>query len=156
MPKFEIRKFKSQRGHEGPGYYCELWMDGKHIAECFDEGNGGPVLVQYDSPEVRQAVYAHIKTLPPHHWEADQWSEAHDSPMDEELFMMELVEAFEIDKMFKRKCKTKTLFRLKGDKPDEYHIYAKPFTAVLADGMRKHYGDTLLEIINERFLAERK
>ena len=90
MPKFEIKKFRSQRGHEGPGYYCELWMDGKLAAHCYDDCNGGSPIVHYVSPQVRHRVLAHIKTMPPYHWEADEYNEAHDSPMDEELFLLQL------------------------------------------------------------------
>jgi hypothetical protein len=149
MPKFEVKKFKKQMGHEGPGYHCQLFMDGRHIAECFDEGNGGPVLVQYDTAEARQTVYAHIKSLPPYHWEKDQYTEAHDSPMDEELFMMVLVEDFQN----RKDCQKKTLFKLGGKKPGLYQIN-KPYSPEIAKFLRDKYGADLVEIVNETLVRE--
>ena len=149
MPKFEIKKFKSQRGHEGPGYACELWMDDKLAAHCYDEGRGGSPLVQYVSGDVGRQIRQHILTMPPYHWEKSKWEEAHDSPMDEELFMLQLVCAFETQKTYIRQCKKQTLIRLKTDTPTQYHIYKKPYTPELATQIRKHYGDQLAEIINE-------
>ena len=61
-----------------------------------------------------------------------------------------LVCEHEIRKMFTRKCKTQTLFRLKGDKPDEYRAIKAAFTPAVAEQIRRKYGDQLLEIINER------
>ena len=37
------RSFRSRRGHEGPGFYCVLWVDGVKGAEAIDQGDGGPV-----------------------------------------------------------------------------------------------------------------
>ena len=50
----------------------------------------------------------------------------------------------------KRKCRTQTLIRLKGDKPDEYRAIKAAFTPAVAEQIRRKYGDRLLEIINER------
>ena len=149
MPKFELKKFHSNQGHEGPGYACELWMDGKLAAHCYNEGNGGSPIMHYASGEIARTIRAHILTMPPYHWDADEYSEEHDSPMDEELFMLQLVCDYETRKTYIRQCKKNTLIRLKTDKPCEYHVYKKPYTPELAAGIRKHYGDQLAEIINE-------
>ena len=152
MPKFELKKFHENRGHEGMGYDCELWMDGKLAAHCNNEGGGGPDMYHFVSKDMERKVMAHIATLPPYRWEATEFTEAHDSPMNMDIFMMELICEFQANKAFKRQCKTKTLFRLKGDAADEYHLSKQVFTPKIAEGIRKHYGDQLLEIINERFL----
>jgi hypothetical protein len=151
MPKFELKKFHENRGHEGLGYDCDLYMDGVLVCHSNNEGGGGPDMHHFVSKEMRDKVMAHIATLPPHRWTEDD-IDMEDSPMDMDLFMMELVGEFQANKAFKRQCKTKTLFRLKTDKPNEYHVSKQVFTAKIAEGMRKHYGDQLLEIINERFL----
>ena len=151
MPKFEIKKFHENRGHEGVGYDCELWMDGELVCHSNNEGGGGCDLHHFASVEMRKKMDAHIATLPPHHWE--EGFDMDDSPMDMDLFMMNLIAEIQENKAFKRQCKTKTLIRLKGDKPGEYHIYKQAFTPKLAEGIRKHYGDQLVEIINERFVG---
>ena len=154
MPKFELKKYKGQVGHEGPGYACELWMDGKLAAHCFDEGNGGSPILQYVSPEVRRQIQEHISTMPPFHWEADDYHNASDEPMTQELFMLQLVEAHETRKTFVRQCKTKTLFRLKSDKSDEYHICKQAYSPIIVEWLRKQFGDNLVEIINETLAKE--
>ena len=74
--------------------------------------------------------------------------------MDEELFLLQLVTVYETRKAFARKCKTQVCFRLKTDKADEYHVYKKPYSPELARQMRQHYGDQLVEIINETLSNE--
>ena len=151
MPKFELKKFHQNRGHEGLGYDCELWMDGKLAAHCNNEGGGGSDMIRYATPEMQRKVEAHIATLPPYHWGEEDFH-LDDSPMTIDLLMMTLITEMQTNKAFKRQCKTKTLFRLKGDAADEYHSSKQVFTPKIAEGIRKHYGDQLLEIINERFL----
>ena len=151
MPKFELKKFHENRGHEGLGYDCELWMDGKFVCHSNNEGGGGPDMHHFASREMEEKVMAHLATLPPHRWTKDD-IDMEDSPMDMDLFMMELICEFQANKAFKRQCKTKTLFRLKTDKPNEYHVHKQAYSPKIAEGLRKHFGDQLLEIINERFL----
>ena len=151
MPRFEIKKFHENRGHEGLGYDCDLYMDGVLVCHSNNEGGGAPDMHRFVSKEMREKVMAHIATLPPHHWDE---SDMHldDSPMDMDLFMMELICEFQTNKTWKRQCRTKTLFTLVGDKKDEYHIHKQAYSPKVAEGLRKHFGDKLVEIINERFL----
>ena len=69
---------------------------------------------------------------------------------DADWVIKDLVCEHETRKAFARKCKTQTLFRLKGDKPDEYRAIKAAFTPAVAEQIRRKYGDQLLEIINER------
>jgi len=64
--------------------------------------------------------------------------------------IVDLICELEVRKALKRKCRTQTLIRLKGDKPDEYRALKVAFTPAVAEQVRKRYGDRLLEIINER------
>lgn len=150
MPKFEIKRFHENHGHEGLGYDCDLYMDGVLVCHSNNEGGGGCDLHHWASKEMREKMLAYIATLPPHHWdESDLHLE--DQPMDMDLFMMNLICEFQTNKTFKRQCKTKTLFTLKSDKRDEYHIHKQAYSPAIVAGLRKHYGDQLVEIINERF-----
>jgi hypothetical protein len=64
--------------------------------------------------------------------------------------IVDLIGELEVRKTLKRKCRTQTLIRLKGDKPDEYRAIKVAFTPAVAEQIRRKYGDQLVEIINER------
>jgi len=64
--------------------------------------------------------------------------------------IVDLVCELEARKALKRKCRTQTLIRLKGDKLEEYRIIKVAFSPAVAEQVRRKYGDRLLEIINER------
>ena len=145
MPKFELKKFHKNKGHEGEGFYCELWMDGQLVAVVIDEGNGGPPLYQWKSREAREKVYAHIATLPDKHHSAGHGMEAWVEKADEETFICDLVELHHI----KKACKKHTCFRVKGQEDGSFYELAHPYTPEVAADIRKKHGDNLLVIFNE-------
>ena len=60
------------------------------------------------------------------------------------------LDAFETAQWFKRKCKTKTLFRLKEDRdPDAWRIVNRPYTPLVMALLVKHYGKDIAEVANE-------
>lgn len=59
-----------------------------------------------------------------------------------------------MNKAFCKECQTKTLFRLKSDKPEDYRVLEIPYSQELKETLEHHHGDNLAEIINERFLPE--
>ena len=64
--------------------------------------------------------------------------------------IVEMVCELELRRTFKKKCKTQTIIRLKGDKPEEYRAIKVAYTPAVAEEIRRKYGERLLEIINER------
>jgi hypothetical protein len=156
MPKFQIKKFHQNMGHEGPGFACELHMDGKLLAHVYDEGNGGSPLYQWESREVADEFHAYLKTLPDKVYPADPEcgiAKPLSVKADEETFINDLVEAHERDteqKAMVRACKKKLLFRLKSDGRNiAYHTLDASYSASTANFVRQKYAADLLEIINE-------
>jgi hypothetical protein len=159
MPRFELRKYHKNMGHEGEGFACELWMDGALAAHVIDEGGGGPPLYQWASRETAAEVLDHIKTLPEKTYPADPKhgiNEAFSHPADQESFIWDLVAAHLEDKRVRRAAKTKLLFKLKSDAGTDvaYRTLKTPYSEQAAEFVRKKYGDDLLEIINETLAKE--
>jgi hypothetical protein len=145
-PKFEIKKFKVNRGHEGTGFYCHLWVDGVRGAEVIDEGNGGSCHWYWFDQGARKKFEAHVAAQPERPY--GNGMEGTCKPDADEV-IAGIIDEQEIRKKWARACKTKTLFRLKADKPEEYRVMKAPFTDGLALQLRTKHQDNLLEIINE-------
>ena len=64
MPKFELKKFKSQMGHEGPGFYCLLYVDGVKGAEAINQGDGGMVYWHWFDADAKRKFDEHLASLP--------------------------------------------------------------------------------------------
>jgi hypothetical protein len=151
MLNFELKKYHKNIGHEGEGFYCDLWMEGKLIAHVIDEGNGGSPLFQWENRDAMVKLLDHIKTLPEKVYPPSKFSPELRIPADTETFIWDLVNEHIVRKKCQRSAKTKTLFRLKSDQGTdvEYRTIAMPYSEQLATKMRKQYGDNLAEIINE-------
>ena len=57
------------------------------------------------------------------------------------------------DQRMKRQCKTKTLFRLKGDAEGKYWVCGRVYNEFIKKHLETKYGDKLAEIVNERYAA---
>lgn len=168
---YSIRKFKSFTGMEGLGFNAELCHNGRPVCFVIDEANGGEFNYQwYDwkaervplervdyqgkkftykaTPDEAQFL-AFLASLPS---EKNEWDDKF-SPVDDDSFMAAFVDDYESEKQVKRWCKTKTVFRLKGDPDGEYHTIKQLFNQNLKDWLVKKHGDKLEEILNERFAA---
>jgi hypothetical protein len=65
---------------------------------------------------------------------------------------MALHDKYENDKKFSRLCKNSTLFRLKGDEKGSYRVYKKvPYNEAMKKLLLEKYGDTVEEILNEKY-----
>ena len=74
------------------------------------------------------------------------------SPMDMDLFMMELICEFQTNKASSVSARRRRSSVSRATRRDEYHIHKQAYSPKIAEGLRKHFGDKLVEIINERFL----
>jgi hypothetical protein len=164
---YTIKNVKSFQGREGHGYSCDLYRDGKKVATVTDTANGGSVdfywLDTGKAPRVPITCHNYRDELHTYNGtpEEKQFVEHADgqtyvSPItnkterkDSDIFMSELVDAFENKKRLKRLCKTKTVFALKSQK-GEYYTFNRAYNPQLADMIRAKYGEDLAEIVNER------
>jgi len=150
MPKLEVKSFRSQRGHEGPGFYCILWVDGVKGAEAIDQGDGGMVHWHWFDQEAKRKFDEYVASLPEREMGAEFGLPSMMKKPTADDVIVDLICELEVRKALKRKCRTQTLIRLKGDKPDEYRALKVAFTPAVAEQLRRKYGDQLVEIINER------
>jgi hypothetical protein len=150
MAKFEIKSFRSQRGHEGPGFYCILWVDGVKGAEAIDQGDGGMVHWRWFNRDAERTFKEYVGSLPEREMGLESGLPSMMKKPTADDVIVDLISELEVRKALKRQCRKQTLFRLHGDKPEEYRAIKVRFTPAVAEEIRRKYGGQLLEIINER------
>lgn len=176
-----VKNVKSWRGTDGYGTECSLYRDGKKVARCLDEGNGGEMHFEWAD---RKAPSVEINVMAPDYSaEREEDGRRAEKPhtyrgtpeekllaefansqevetqgiifrKDMGYFVNELCDEYELKKKLKRECRTKTLFKLKGDKPDAHWVVKAPYSTELAARLRAKHGDNLVEIINESLAAQ--
>lgn len=160
---YTVAKVKSFRGMEGYGFNAELRRNGVPVALVIDDANGGAYTYEwndYKAPGVEVDVIGYDKrtmhlTVTPE--EALFWEYAKTLTKDEDEYpspdsaVAGLVDAFETDKMWRRKCKKCTCFRLKDQEPGAYFTRDVIFTPKIAELLRQKYGDTLEVVYNEKY-----
>jgi hypothetical protein len=140
MPNLEVKSFKSQRGHEGPGFYCVLWVDGAKGAEAIDQGDGGMIYWHWYSPEAKRKFDEYVASLPEREMGLEFGLPSMMKQPTADDVIVDLICELEVRKTLKRKCRTQTLIR----------AIKAAFTPAVAEQIRRKYGDQLVEIINER------
>lgn len=68
-----------------------------------------------------------------------------------EHVLSQALDTFEEERDYKRWCRTKVCFRLRGDKPGEWRIVKAKDSPELRAWIAKEYGDRVEEILNDRF-----
>lgn len=121
--KLELKAFKMHAGlsNETTAFTANLWMDGRLVAECENDGRGGPNAVHWlgkDAKENEKRFSAHVKSL--HHEENGKAQQA----LTEDFFISNLVEEAAAKQWRYNQAKRKVLFRLQGDEEDAYRTYA--------------------------------
>ena len=152
---YTIKGVKSITGREGLGYECTLYHNGIKVALVVDVADGGEANYYDVNDKEWDALKEYVKTLPPvtTKWgkEADQ---SFTCDVDIPIFVENLVNDFEFLKQMKRKCKTKTVFRLDDTPDDEVISINMPYDATMKAHLEQKYGKRLVEIVNET-IAER-
>lgn len=147
--KVELKRLVTypRMSEETTAFNADLWIDGKKVGTAENDGHGGSNLLRFDDRKVEQAFYAWAKTLPP---EKSSFGGG-DLAMDGDFYISLLVGKYEEEKQYARWCKTKTVFRLKGDKAGEWRTLARLYSPAAKEWVVKTYGDKVEEILNERF-----
>lgn len=169
--KIQIKNYRSCRANEGDAYSCTLYLDGKRAALVQYQGMGGPTDFDFSvagkghgrySGPVYEAFKAFCESQP------QIVCEFIDSKTGKPCLLtptMELVfddalNVFIENKTWKRKCRTKVVFRYKDAPRGEFQVAnGKPWTGN-EDAWRTQIakwatadGKELAEILNERFAA---
>lgn len=135
-----VKNVKTFQGNEGTGYTCTLYWNNKKAGTATDDAWGGPLQVWWDKSAPTQDILAWAKQHPA------AKDATHVDPID--FVIEELVSEFETHKRLKRHAKTKTLFRLNGDKPGEWRIIPKPFTSSIQSALFNKYPHQIETIYN--------
>lgn len=146
---FSVKGVKTFRGHDGYGFNANLYYKGKKIAFVLNDNWGGGLMFTWEdnAPITEENFYAFVKTLPAVETEYGMLD------MCSDIFVEDLVNVYNENKEYKRKCKSKTLIiTTKCDtSKGEYIIYNRPYGVEFKAWLKKKHGDKLVEIINERF-----
>jgi len=150
--QLEVKKVRilKNTGMEGDAYTGEVWVDGEKAATFRNSGDGGPNCYDWiwkerphAPPFMPEKVLLWVRAHPEYKPGADEW-------LLLDVLVAEAMDAYENTKRFKRLCRTRTLFRVPGDPPDQYHKLFVPFSAVVRRLLIQQYGAEV-EIVNDRF-----
>jgi hypothetical protein len=114
LTAYTVRSVKTFTGMEGPGFNAMLCRDGKPVAFVIDDANGGCLHFQWNSRAEEMALEAACKQMPPTDFEGMSIA------YNPDMLLSRLVDRHENDKRLKRIARKKTLFRVKGDDPEEW------------------------------------
>ena len=154
MPTYTVKNVKSFRGMEGYGFECSLYKDGKRIGTVTDTADGGMLNFYFNDRSEEKILDDFCKTLPK--WGSEYGNTEYDT--DADIFVNNLVNKFEEDKRWKKKCKTKTIVKVTPNdslKKKEIWEYKRDFQTVtpeIRQNIVKQYPDANVEFINERYL----
>jgi hypothetical protein len=140
LSKVKVCEFASE---ETVCFKAELVIDGVKAAVVGNDGKGGSNYYHFDDRTVEKAFNAFCEAMPP------VKSEVGDLPMDADLYVGELLDAWQNAAFLKRHCKNKTVFRMPCDKAGEYRTIKNPFTPAVKDFLLRKYGPKV-EIMNEK------
>lgn len=141
-------KFHEDMSDETNCFSAEVWVDGKKLADVQNDGKGGC------------NMYYPVDGRGNPKWaEFEEWCKAQPHEFDFEyedqvvgaLFTvwLEKDNAKRQQAQIKRWCKTKTVFRIKGDEPGTWRTVKHAYDARVKEYMVKKYGDTIETIANE-------
>lgn len=151
---YSVKSVKSFMGHEGHGFNCNLYRNGKKIGTCCDDASGGGMYpVQWEQKgdwrHEQVLLKRHIKSLPK--VDSDLGDEG--LTIDEGWFVTELVTKWEKERdirKYQRQCLTKTLFKTSDCKYGQHYVLNRAFCQKLSDNLKVKYGQDI-EIFNEVF-----
>ena len=150
--KVELKRVKiaNNMSQETVAFTADLWVNNAKIADLRNDGRGGPnhimpIMVKNESTIDRIRAF-------------EKWCEAQppcdDLPMTADFYISLMLERFEMDKEYRKLCKTKTLIRRKGNREDQFHVWPHRYCPELATHIRQVEGNRLLEIVNERYIGK--
>ena len=164
---YEVKNVKGFMGEDCPGFNATLYRDGQKVATVIDSGNGGMTdfhWVDWQAPHVDIKFTNDEGKEVSFKWTPEE-AKLHEAIQGQtwsfegkvmgqkstEMFVAELVGAFENDRRFKRLCKTQTLFHVKGDEEGSYRIIKAVYSKRVKDFLVTKYGDKVEAILNEKY-----
>ena len=144
--KIEIKNLSHNKrlSEETQCFACSVYVNGKKVGTAENRGHGGCTMVFFQDRELQREVETYCKGLPPYQ------SDFGDLKMSLE-FQIDLLVEKELElREYRRWCRKKLVFRVKGDPEGEFRTLKVPYTPELAQRVQEKYGDKLDFILNER------
>jgi hypothetical protein len=177
-----VKNVKSWMGRDGVGTTCTLYRDGKKVADCRDDGNGGQMdidwadykaprvainttILDYDSPkESRKEKEWTYNGTPEEKLLAEyangqtyvsEYGDNMTMRKDSGWIVSDLCDAKDREKEAKRRAKalkTKTLFVLNVKGVETEYSINAPYTPEMKARLEKENGTKLVRIVNTEFV----
>ena len=144
---YEVKSVKTFMGTEGYGYNCNLYRDGKKVAEVIDTADGGAVNFYWEAKGEAEAFHQYAISLPM--IDMSKWGMAN-VPQDIDTAIGGLVDEYENTKRLKRLCSTNWVYKFKNQKTDEITCFKKNHPDIRKVIEMKYEGQ-IVECINDRF-----
>jgi hypothetical protein len=138
---YAVKNIKQFKGMEGEGFNATVYYNGVKLGEVRNLGDGGCNL--YYIPHSDMKILENTAK-----WIVGEGYEVEDQ------FINQIIDDTLSDKCFRRDCKTKVLFRVKGDKEGSIMAYNTKYTPEFAQKIRNDYknkGMEIEEILNELY-----
>ena len=147
----ELKKIKSHddMSDETNCFSAEVWVDGKYLARVSNDGQGGSNNYDFDLTKDggRWKEFSEWCKALPHDFEFEYEDQVIDN-----LFQQwaEKEDERKSKAQLRRLCKTKTVFRLKGDPEGSWLTIKHPYDDCVKAHLKAKYGDKVEEVANER------
>ena len=115
---YEVKNVKTFIGMEGYGFNTNLYCDGKKVAFVIDSAHGGCYDYEWVNDAARVKAEAYVKTLPGVEMYGTKLE------MDMDIFMSELIDAYEEKKRIAKMKKTRVVFKTLDCGPGEVYTIA--------------------------------
>lgn len=141
---YSVKNVKTFMGTEGYGYNCNLYRDGKKVAEVVDTADGGLVNFYWEAKGEAELFRQYALTLPK--IDMSKWGMA-DVPQDIDTAIGGLVDEYENTKRIKRLCSKNWVYE-NPKKEGELFCFKKPSDR---KAIEIKYKDIIGKCLNEDF-----
>ncbi|HCE42885.1 MAG TPA: hypothetical protein DET40_05005 [Lentisphaeria bacterium] len=140
---YEVRNIKTFMGNEGHGFNAALYRDGMKVADVHDMADGGCYSYYFKEEAERKIFFEYARK-----------NSATDEIEPWDSYVAGMVDAYLLDRKLRRLCRKEVLFRLQGDKEGLFHTLSRQYSQETAAELRRKYGASLVEIVNERYIGK--
>ena len=123
-----VKELKSL-SHETRCFTASIYFDGKKVGTAENRGHGGNTMIYpiVGKRDTLAAAEEWAKDQPDQVWDVEWQDEPMIVESDLELLVDDLVDKYQFDKEWKRRCRNKTYFRLEGDEEGLYRTINHQF-----------------------------
>lgn len=133
------------------GYLATLRRDGQKIGLAGMEANGGCERFEMSDGDLERLIEDAHRALGQKRQDLEKSVYAWDGRGVASEFVEQLVRDYEEQKWLKRNSKTKTLYKLKGQKPEQFGTWPKrPYSMEVHEYLVKKYGDKLVTVYDRQ------